>query len=420
MPGIKASPEEITDGTEAALAEAISQLDAVDGTSVAGLLDAYLDAAISSRSSHDWDPNGTVGTALDATVSSRSSHSWDPDGYIDQAISAAGASQSDIEAGAKGALAEAISQFDAVDGASVAGLLDAYLDATISSRSSHDWDPNGTVESNLDAPVSSAGGASPSEVEEAVNNAAINNDIYRAIERRVSQVWETGAEFGAWTGELVVSDDSLRLGTSTALSEDSNNYNTQNETYTTVVSQPVDVSDTLRLTVYADPDPYVYNGTPLEMSTRVQDTTNGVTVVEKSNSTRSEEYSATYDVSGMSGDITLNWDLRLDQREFVGEDATLQRAAVEESKGTATAESPLVGPPNTEWDVVNYDVATNGGSATVDVVDSGGTVVLSDVIDGDSLGSISASKDLRLRVSLSRPTLAEDPSLNRGILRWID
>lgn len=78
MPGVKNSREEIDAGAQDALAEAISNLNAVNGASVAGLLDAYLDAAISSRSNHDWDPQDRI----DAAVSSRSSHQWDPDDVI--------------------------------------------------------------------------------------------------------------------------------------------------------------------------------------------------------------------------------------------------------------------------------------------------------------------------------------------------
>lgn len=58
----KASVEEIEAGSELALAEAIANINGVDGQSVAGLLDAYLDAAISSRSSHSWDPDGVIPT----------------------------------------------------------------------------------------------------------------------------------------------------------------------------------------------------------------------------------------------------------------------------------------------------------------------------------------------------------------------
>jgi|GEM_PF-6481324 len=71
MPGVKNSDPEIRDNVEDRLAEAITNLDGVDNQSVAGLLDQYLDAAISSRSSHD-DP--------------------DPNGYIDAPISEAGGS----------------------------------------------------------------------------------------------------------------------------------------------------------------------------------------------------------------------------------------------------------------------------------------------------------------------------------------
>lgn len=52
--------EDIQPGVEAALAEAIANISGVDGQSVAGLLNQNLDTAVSTRSSHSWDPDGVI------------------------------------------------------------------------------------------------------------------------------------------------------------------------------------------------------------------------------------------------------------------------------------------------------------------------------------------------------------------------
>ena len=103
---MKNSDAELQTGAELALAEAIGNLDAVDGQSVAGLLTQYLDATISSRSSHA-DPH--------------------PNGYIDAPISGAGASQSDIEAATKLALSDDIDGYDPEVG-SLADIVRAIAD----------------------------------------------------------------------------------------------------------------------------------------------------------------------------------------------------------------------------------------------------------------------------------------------------
>lgn len=76
MTGIKQSIPEGKEASEQALAEAIANMDAVAADSVAG----RIDAAISSRSSHQWDPDGVIpatGTlARQADLSSAGGTDW--------------------------------------------------------------------------------------------------------------------------------------------------------------------------------------------------------------------------------------------------------------------------------------------------------------------------------------------------------
>jgi len=101
-----------SDSSEWPLVEAIASLDNVDPESVAGLLDDRLDAAVSSRSSHDDpDPNDQIGANLDAAVSSRSSHDDpDPNGRIgtnlDAAVSTRATPADSIDWASKTAMAD--------------------------------------------------------------------------------------------------------------------------------------------------------------------------------------------------------------------------------------------------------------------------------------------------------------------------
>ena len=74
----------------------------------------------------------------------------------------------------------------------------------------------------------------------------------------------------------------------------------------------------------------------------------------------------------------------------------------------------------TEWDLANFDVAADGGNITVDILDGSGTAVVSDAIDGEDLSATSASKDLRMSISMGRSSTSKNPEINSAALRWIE
>jgi len=453
MPGVKNSDSEIKANSEAALAEAIGNLDAVDGQSVAGLLNAYLDAKISSRSSHSWDPNGTIGTNLDAKVSN------------------AGASQSDINSGAQSALAEDIATDTAAAGSvakilsriegnndltsldstggtnsqselrdpvetaidnlspsagSIAAMLNANLDAAISSRSSHSWDPNG----HIDANVSSR--ATPIDVATEVNNAQINQDIYQAIERRVSQTWSTDSELGNWTiSGLKVLNGTIQFSnvlaenvfsptviSGSGVSNPGNIYDNDTSTKTNVDGSYVgiDWGENAHLAEFR----YYGNSNHAEdgeYALEYYDDGNGW-VEDSRISTR---------VGSWSSWLTLGVDAsRVRIRQTVGDsgkygDNSPGEIEVRVEAYNGTAESPLMSPSYlTEWDLANFDVAADGGNITVDILDGSGTAVVSDAIDGEDLSATSASKDLRMSISMGRSSTSKNPEINSAALRWIE
>lgn len=330
-------------------------------------------------------------------------------------------SDSEIKANSEAALAEAIGNLDAVDGQSVAGLLNQYLDVAISSRSSHgDPDPNGYI----DAPISGAG-ASQSDIEAGVNNASINQDIYQAIERRVSQVWDTQGELSTWSlsGASAASDDSIKVTSQLAedatsptvidggsISSPGNAYDndTATEAEATSAGEWVGLdfgssAEIVEFRFYAESA----NQGDGEWNLDVYDGSSWTTVTTLG--VQAGSWSS-WQTLGMSGSRIRLYASTIDAygSNYVGE------IEVRIRQPPATATSPAQSPSTiTKWDIINFDAS---GSVTVDIVDDSGTVLKSGVTDGNDISDLSAETAVSLEVTLESGTSA----LDNGILRWIE
>jgi hypothetical protein len=68
-------------------------------------------------------------------------------------------------------------------------------------------------------------------------------------------------------------------------------------------------------------------------------------------------------------------------------------------------------------DIISYDLATfqrtlNNGSITIDVEDSNGNVLFSDISQNFDISGVNSSKDVQLRANLSRSSTADNPTVD--------
>jgi hypothetical protein len=97
------------------------------------------------------------------------------------------------------------------------------------------------------------------------------------------------------------------------------------------------------------------------------------------------------------------------------------KATYEEKKISGVAVSPIVTPSDiAKWEFAYFDIAPDGETITVDVLNADDAVLLSDISDGESLKSIASTESIKLRFNLSRANTANSPAINNAILKWIN
>lgn len=71
------------------------------------------------------------------------------------------------------------------------------------------------------------------------------------------------------------------------------------------------------------------------------------------------------------------------------------------------------------WDLATFQRTVDGETVTIDVVDSAGTVLFSDIPQNFDISTVAVSTDVRLVVNLSRASTANNPSLDYAARRWM-
>jgi hypothetical protein len=71
------------------------------------------------------------------------------------------------------------------------------------------------------------------------------------------------------------------------------------------------------------------------------------------------------------------------------------------------------------WDVATFTKSPDGETVTVDVEDGNGNVLLSDISRNTDISSVATSKNVKLRVSLSRNDTSNNPTLDSAYRSWL-
>ncbi|QSG06470.1 hypothetical protein [Halapricum desulfuricans] len=329
-------------------------------------------------------------------------------------------SDAEIQDSVEKTLAEEIANYDNVDADSVADVLDR-------------------IASNNDLSALDQGGLSQSEAQQAVNDAAITNNIYRAIERRVSEVWES--DWGNWNltnMRLGPDTNSLRLDPITlhestyyddlspnaigsGAVDESNIYDQDTGSYAEIALNDwvgVDFGKEVHILEVR----HYSHGHPVEGDGEY-------TVSTYRDGTWTEQTKVPTDaLDGWDSDDWVNIDAKASRIRYqlTTEDSGVFEVPIHEMEfrvpvPTGTAKSPVVGTSSImEWDIVNHRGDNDGATVEVDILGEGGTELMTGVSDGGDISAISASEDLMLSVSIELTDVDQNPRIDYGALRWIE